>query len=93
MERLIKPKISYWCTGYLIPYNRPQIRYKPFSKVDEIFADKMLRPQPNDYIFRLTKRGEYFIYYRYSDDHKWLRRKEVMEYDQNIIYKNLKYIQ
>lgn len=94
MIRKNKPKMRgpYWFTGYLIPFNKPQIRYRPFISVQDIMGDGTMQHQPNDYIFRITSSGMIFIYYRFVGG-KWKRKSEVLEYEQDIKYTNLTYLQ
>ena len=91
MERRNKP-CSYFFIGYLIPYNKPQRRYAKFKSTVEILEDETLKMQPNDYIFRRAVGGNIIVYYRYNAKRGWLRLPEEIEYDQNIIHTDLKYL-
>jgi len=93
MERT-KGAQTYWFIGYLIPFNKPQRRYGNFKMLEDITNDESLQPQPNDYIFRHSKVGPDYIYYRFSGKHqKWIRQMEILEYRQNIKQENLYFIQ
>jgi len=91
MERLKNPK-SYWFIGYLIPYNKPQRRYGNFSCLSDIIVETTLNCMPNDYIFRRSSSGIDYIYYRLNLKREWERLSEVIEYDSDIIYPEIKYL-
>lgn len=84
---------SYWCIGYLIPFNIPQLRYAPFETFEEMFNDERLNPQPTiDYVFRVTSDGRFFIKYKIESRDVWKRLEEAIEYNQEVIMKNVIYL-
>lgn len=91
MERRNKP-CSYFFIGYLIQYNKPQRRYARFKSMAEIFEDETLKIQPNDYIFKKSKGGFIYVYYLFTKK-GWKELPEIIEYDQDSIHTDLKYLQ
>jgi len=91
MERLNNSN-PYWFTGYLISYNLPQRRYGNFGSSANILNDTTLRPKLGDYMFRRSSSGLLYIYYAFTKK-GWERLPEIMEYDQNVRYHQLNYLQ
>lgn len=83
---------SYFFVAYLIPYNKPQKRYSRFKTISDILEDKTLRNQHNDYIFKQSKGGFIYAYYRFTKK-GWVELPEVIEYEQHIMHTDLKYLQ